>query len=158
MIIFDLSCVSEHRFEGWFQDSDDMQMQLTAGLLHCPVCESEEIRKIPTIARINKTSKRDTPMTDTAVTATPAPGSVQKQALAYAASQEFARKLHDYVDTNFTDVGTRFAEEARKIHAGESDDIGIRGIASSDQVKELNEEGIATLSLPAKPVDKNRLN
>ena len=158
MIIFDLSCLSEHRFEGWFQDKDDMQAQLAQGLLRCPVCESEDIRKVPTMAKFNKRSNRESSSTETAVTAAPAPGTTSSQAMAYAASQEFARKLHDYVDTNFTDVGTRFAEEARKIHAGERGEIGIRGIASSEQVKELNEEGIATLPLPAKPVDKNRLN
>jgi len=158
MIIFDLSCQAEHRFEGWFQDKDDMQAQLSEGLLRCPVCESEDIRKLPTMAKFNKSSNRASSSTETAVTAAPAPGTTNNQAMAYAASQEFARKLHDYVDTNFTDVGTRFAEEARKIHSGEREDAGIRGIASAEQVKELNEEGIETVPLPAKPIDKNRLN
>lgn len=156
MIIFDLSCADEHRFEGWFQNKDDMQVQLADGLLRCPFCESQEIRKVPTMSRINKSSTRDEPAASLPMPSTPSAG--RSAAGTYAASQDFARRLHDYIDTNFIDVGNRFAEEARKIHTGDREDVGIRGIASSEQVKELNEEGIVTLPLPAKPVDKNRLN
>ena len=46
------------------------------------------------------------------------------------------------------DVGERFAEEARKIHYGESEDRGIRGQASPEETRELLEEGISVLPLP----------
>jgi hypothetical protein len=156
MIIFDLSCIDEHRFEGWFQNKDDMQVQLAEGLLRCPICENQEIRKVPAMAKINKSSIRDEPVPGKPNSLASSAGS--SAAATYVASQKFVRKLHDYIDTNFIDVGNKFAEEARKIHSGDRNDVGIRGIASSEQVKELNEEGIVTLPLPTRPVDKNRLN
>ena len=46
------------------------------------------------------------------------------------------------------DVGQRFAEEARRIHYGEVEVRGIRGIATPDEAKALREEGIEFASLP----------
>jgi hypothetical protein len=40
------------------------------------------------------------------------------------------------------DVGTRFADEARKIHYGESQARSIRGQATPEQTRELLEEGV----------------
>ena len=158
MIIFDLSCADEHRFEGWFQNNDDMQKQLADGLLRCPVCDNPEIRKVPAMAKINTSSGRDEVRDAPSAVAAAGPSRDTHASTSYAASQEFVRMLHNYVDSNFIDVGNRFAEEARKIHSGDREDVGIRGTASREQVRELKEEGISTLPLPARPVDKNRLN
>jgi hypothetical protein len=48
---------------------------------------------------------------------------------------------------NTDDVGTQFAEEARKIHYGEIPERGIRGQASPSETESLIEEGIAVLPL-----------
>ena len=53
------------------------------------------------------------------------------------------------------DVGPRFAEEARKIHYEEVPARGIYGEATSEEAKELSEEGIAFLPLPRLPEDGN---
>ena len=45
------------------------------------------------------------------------------------------------------DVGNQFAEEARKIHYGESEERGIRGLATSKERQELIDEGIAVVPL-----------
>jgi hypothetical protein len=52
-------------------------------------------------------------------------------------------------------VGPNFAEEARRIHYGESEERRIYGEATPPQVRGLLEEGIAALPLPALPEDKN---
>jgi hypothetical protein len=44
---------------------------------------------------------------------------------------------------NTTDVGDQFAQEARKIHYGETQERNIRGQASAEETRELIEEGIA---------------
>ena len=46
------------------------------------------------------------------------------------------------------DVGPRFAEEARRIHYGESPHRGIRGQATPEQREALQEEGIETVAIP----------
>lgn len=49
---------------------------------------------------------------------------------------------------NTEDVGTQFAEEARRIHYGEAQQRGIRGQASADETAALLDEGIEVLALP----------
>jgi len=49
---------------------------------------------------------------------------------------------------NTEDVGSQFAEEARRIHYGESEQRGIRGQASADETAALLDEGIDVVALP----------
>lgn len=49
---------------------------------------------------------------------------------------------------NTENVGPRFAEEARRIHAGEADDRPIRGTATPDEQRALSEDGIDVMALP----------
>ena len=53
-----------------------------------------------------------------------------------------------HVMENTEDVGERFAEEARRIHYGESEERGIRGQASAEDTEALLDEGIPVLPLP----------
>lgn len=46
------------------------------------------------------------------------------------------------------DVGDRFADEARRIHYGESDERPIRGHATPEQAEALRDEGIDVVALP----------
>ncbi len=57
-------------------------------------------------------------------------------------------KMVRHVMANTEDVGERFAEEARRIHHGESEERGIRGQASREETQALLEEGIGVLPLP----------
>ena len=52
------------------------------------------------------------------------------------------------VMANTEDVGQRFAEEARRMHYGESEARGIRGQATAEQTEALLDEGIAVMPLP----------
>jgi hypothetical protein len=52
------------------------------------------------------------------------------------------------------DVGDRFAEEARRIHYGEADERAIRGQATPDEARALEEEGIEVMPLPVPPALK----
>lgn len=45
------------------------------------------------------------------------------------------------------DVGKKFAEEARRIHYGETEERAIRGQTSAREAMELIEEGIGVLPL-----------
>ncbi|MBW8759853.1 MAG: DUF1178 family protein, partial [Burkholderiales bacterium] len=45
-------------------------------------------------------------------------------------------------------VGSRFAEEARRIHYGESEAKAIRGQATSEEREALADEGIEVFTLP----------
>jgi hypothetical protein len=57
-------------------------------------------------------------------------------------------QLVRHVLDNTEDVGERFAEEARRIHYGETEERSIRGQASAEETEALLEEGIGVLPLP----------
>ncbi|MBO0904302.1 DUF1178 family protein [Jiella sonneratiae] len=71
-------------------------------------------------------------------------------ARAFAVLQEISRKVRAEADY----VGGRFAEEARRIHYGESEARQIYGEASPKDVEGLKEEGITALPLLPLPEDK----
>lgn len=133
MIVLDLSCDREHRFEAWFASSDAFEHQLAASLVTCPHCGSSQIRRLPSAPYV-QTSSHSAPATP----ATPDPQAIAHrliEALRQAASQS-------------EDVGERFAEEARRIHHGEAEERPIRGQAKATEMIELMEEGIPVLPVP----------
>jgi hypothetical protein len=137
MLVLNLSCQHDHRFEGWFGSADDFESQLGRGLLSCPSCGNEQVRRLPTAARLNVSGKRAEPSVP--AEADDLPRQLQRAALK-AVQQALARS---------EDVGERFAEEARRIHYGEAEERGIRGRASRDEALALADEGIEVLALPA---------
>ncbi len=167
MIIYDLQCVNQHVFEGWFKNADDLEAQRASGMLTCPVCDSAEVHKKVTAARVGRKSNSDTGSNSKASSdaysqagGELATGDKQGdlKAPSYEQLQKMLGEVHKYVDTNFTDVGNKFAKEALKIHHGEKDAANIRGTVSKSELKELAEEGVTALPLPPRPVDKDKLN
>ena len=150
MIIYDLLCDGQHRFEGWFKNADEFQHQLQTGLVSCPVCGSEHVQKLPSASHISTGLGHK----DAEASSTPA---AQNDTVKINEAQVM-QLLHDYVNKNYDDVGSGFAEEAKKIHYGETEARNIRGRATASEVKELKEEGIAALGLPPAPYDKDKLN
>jgi hypothetical protein len=142
MIIYDLSCSQQHRFEGWFDNLEDYERQFAGGMLTCPVCGSDHVHKVPTASRINSL---------------PSEGTAREPADGHR-MRELLRKVHDYVDSHFEDVGGRFAEEALRIHQGDVEPRNIRGLASGAEVKALGEAGVDALALPPRPLDEDKLN
>ncbi|WP_374765061.1 DUF1178 family protein [Yunchengibacter salinarum] len=67
--------------------------------------------------------------------------------------RRFFRAVRAHVESSFDNVGRRFADEARKIHYGESEKRGIYGQASEAERRELAEEGVDVLPLPDVPKD-----
>lgn len=135
MKVLNLQCIHAHGFEGWFASDDEFQEQLARGLLECPVCGDRQVQKLPSAPRLNLGAGASSERQD--VMATP-------DAQLQAAWLKMVRQ----VMANTEDVGERFAEEARRIHYGESEERGIRGQASVQETQALLEEGISVLPLP----------
>ena len=140
MIVFDLICRDRHRFEGWFASREDFSAQKSRGLLVCPVCGGAHVEKLPA-AKIRKQSEA----------AMPAQTSVAE---ARKTERIDVSQIIDYVLTHSEDVGTRFAEEARRIHYHETTERSIRGVATRAEAEDLREEGISVFSLPIPPQDR----
>ena len=72
--------------------------------------------------------------------------------------QEFRAKLkelRDHLTKNADNVGTKFPEEARKMHYGETEHRSIYGEATAQDAKALHEEGIEFQPLPVLPDERN---
>jgi hypothetical protein len=134
MKVLNLTCATDHAFEGWFASLDEFQRQCTEGLLRCPICDSVEVRRLPAAPRLNLGAASD------------------RAGEAPAATRALLEKFQAMLAST-EDVGARFAEEARRIHYLETKARNIRGTVSAEERQELAEEGIEvlTLALPVPP-------
>ena len=144
--VFDLQCDHGHVFEGWFGSHEDYDSQQARGLVTCPVCQSAVIEKKLSAPRLNvghyaePAQPSASESREVVATSQNANQIAQMQALVLQQMRELV--------SNTENVGERFAEEARRIHAGESDERPIRGIATREERESLADEGIAVVSLP----------
>lgn len=63
-------------------------------------------------------------------------------------AMQVLRQVQTHIEKTFDHVGKQFAEEARKIHYGETEKRSIYGEATSDEAEELAEEGIEINRMP----------
>jgi hypothetical protein len=174
MKVYNLSCSFDHRFEGWFASEEDCLAQQASGMLACPLCNSTEIARMPSAPHIAKShTKVDKEgagqRSETSALAKVAPAENQpSQNEVAAVTRADHSQLEAQVQAAFLngmrelmnrseDVGSEFAEEARKMHYKESPERSIRGRTTADEAESLREEGIEVLSLPAIPLLKNTL-
>jgi len=164
MILFVLKCTADHRFEAWFRNGDAYEAQAAAHSISCPVCGDTRIGKAPMAPRISKGRFKDVapepaPAPEAvaathAMTPPPAPVAGPADEARQRIAAEMMRQLTEMrrtVEENCDYVGDRFAEEARRIHYGETDPRGIYGEASASDVEELREEGVTFHRIPWLP-------
>lgn len=144
MKVLNLRCANGHGFEGWFGSDDDYLAQHGRGLVACPLCADHMVTRLPTAPRLNLSGAREA--TAPAVPESAAP------AVAAAATlpdlQVAWLKTVREVMARTEDVGEDFAEEARRIHYGDAERRGIRGVATHEEREALADEGIEAVSLP----------
>jgi hypothetical protein len=158
MKVLDLQCAHAHVFEGWFGSEGDFQDQLSRGLVQCPLCGDAEVTKRLSAPRLNFGKSRESHSRDIVDVsakgeATQAGAPANTEALAVSSTVPSAEQaiatawmaMTRKILANTQDVGDKFAEEARKIHYGETKERGIRGKATPDETQELIEEGIAVM-------------
>jgi hypothetical protein len=141
MIKYDLKCDNGDAFEAWFGSIADYDKQADAGLVECPHCGSKHVTKAP-MAPAVQTSRKQEARKDRAV------------AMAMAA------KVREHIKDNFDYVGDKFADEARKMHEGESEERAIWGEATPEEVRALEEDGVPASPLPPElaPTQPKKLN
>lgn len=151
MIIFDLICEHEHRFEGWFQNAEDFSRQKEQGLLECPRCGSKSVQKLPSAVSIASARFRNQPETMTEEReASPAVSTIISRSEPHSATQLIGlyRQFSQKIMALSEDVGDEFAAEARRIHYHQSPERLIRGQVSDQEHESLIEEGIGVMRLP----------
>jgi hypothetical protein len=124
-------CIGEHEFEAWFSNSAAYDEQHAAGLLECPHCGTGKVRK-----QIMAPAIRD---------------SGEKAGRVVSAEAEAARvagEIRRRIETTHDYVGDRFAEEARSMYYGRTEQRPVWGEVAPDTARELIEEGVPAIPLP----------
>lgn len=133
MIRYTLKCSAGHSFDSWFSDSATYDRLAKLGHVSCSICGDGSVTKALMAPRVNQAEDR-APLTSER--------SPAEQAL---------RALRNKVEAEGDYVGKTFAEEARRIHDGDSTERPIWGEATRDEAKALIEDGIPIAPLPFGP-------
>ena len=164
MIKYSVQCQKGHGFEAWFQNSGAFDTQTKRGLVACPDCGSVKITKALMAPNVSVRTRKKGVGADAAPkskrgrssdsTSVPAAAALPERVMP-PEMLELMRKIRTEVEAKAENVGTNFAEEARKMHYNEAPERGIYGEASLDDVRALHDEGIDCLPLPVLPEDRN---
>ena len=151
MKVLSLRCANGHGFEGWFASDEDYMGQNGSGAIECPLCSDRVITQLPSAPRLNISGAREPVAAAPVASTSPAPVATTTVTLTGAMSAEVQAawlRTVRHVLANTEDVGTQFAEEARRIHYGEAKERAIRGEATLDERAALLDEGIEVMPLP----------
>jgi hypothetical protein len=156
MILYRLRCSQGHEFDSWFKDSKTYERQEKKSLVGCAVCGDAKVTRALMSPRLgtkgNKKAATEVPAV-TAPAPAPAPAAEPPEMAALARKmpkelREALLKVRAEVEKNCEHVGDKFADEARKIHYGESDKRGIYGETTDKEAEALADEGIEFGRLP----------
>jgi hypothetical protein len=137
VIIYDLKCKKNHKFEGWFKDRSNFEEQKISKLITCPVCGGSDVDMVPsTVAIMGKDLKE------------PRRGDVTE-----VSAMKMLQALNEYIGKNFEDVGEKFAEVALKIHHGDEERRNIKGTTTPREEETLREEGVDFVKIPVPKFD-----
>jgi hypothetical protein len=141
MIRYDLRCENGDEFDAWFGSIADYDKQAAGGLIACPHCASTKIEKAPMAPAVRTARKQE---------------ARKERAVAMA----MAAKVREHIKDNFDYVGPKFAEEARKMHEGATEERAIWGEATPAEAEALAEDGIPAAPLPPAlaPTPTKKLN
>ncbi len=131
MKIFDLQCGNGHAFEGWFDDKQAFEDQKAEGYVACPICDNTDVAMISSTFAIPRAQFK-----------------AKQETSKNLAVGDIGKKIAEFVETNFDDVGTEFTKEALKIHYGVSKPRNIRGVSSPEEEKLLEKEGVPLFKVP----------
>jgi hypothetical protein len=150
MILYQLNCDREHSFEAWFKDGATCDRQLKRNTVECPSCGSVEVAKALMAPRVGKkgNARAIAPIESPSP---PVPAPASKAAVIPAELRQALMAVRKQIEANCDYVGDNFAEEARKIHHGETEARGIYGEATDAEHEDLIEDGIEVARVPWVP-------
>jgi hypothetical protein len=131
MVVYDIRCSHDHVFEAWFPDSSQFEVQAKSGQVVCPTCGDARVVRAPMAPNIS-TGR----------------GEAEQRRAMHEHALKVLTNMRSFVEKNCDNVGGHFAEEARKIHYGESAPRNIYGRATGEEAEQLKDEGIEFGELP----------
>ena len=160
MIHYQLRCSEGHAFDGWFKDSEAFDKQAKAGFVECPACGGTRVERAlmaPAIPKKGRPARNAVPAAPPAPPSAPVaapavpPGQAVTNAPMPAQVVALLQRMRAEIEQKCDYVGQDFAEEARKIHRGDSEARGIYGEASEADAEALKDEGIDIARIPWVP-------
>jgi|SRR5271165_3715320 len=157
MIHYTVRCSHAHEFDGWYQDSAAFDRLAKRGLVECPTCGNTKVERAlmtPAVAS-REALPAPLPAHKPPVVTPPAPPPAPPMAMTGGPIPDQMRamlqRMRAEVEKHCDYVGPSFADEARKIHRGESAQRGIYGETTPEQAEALTDEGIAFSRIPWVP-------
>lgn len=141
MIKYNLKCENQHVFEAWFKNSSSCDEQMERGIVSCSICGTTSVEKAPMAPSVPKKGRGPRKSDQ----------QIETEAGQMAVAMNALKELRKNVEDNCDYVGDKFAEEARKIHYGETEERGIYGQATEEEKTELAEEGVDVATIPWLP-------
>ena len=131
MIKYELICKNCNlSFDSWFSSSSEYEKLKKRNFLICHMCNSKKVEKNLMAPKVLNKHSEDI---------------YNKKRLRKTQVNKKIREYQNFIKNNFDYVGENFAYEARSIHYGNNKKKkNIFGTASSNEIKELKEEGIET--------------
>jgi hypothetical protein len=149
MISFDLKCIHDHVFEGWFRSSGDYEDQRGKRQIACPVCGNGDIIKAVMAPSVTaKGNRRENLEAPAPVAMAHGPNEEQLREMLGALAQAQAEMLKQSQW-----VGDKFADRARAMYYGEAEQAPIHGTTNAREARAMLEEGVpvAPLIVPVAP-------
>ena len=137
MIKYKLICKEcKKSFDSWFSSSKEFERLKKMKLLNCNFCDSLKVEKSLMAPNVINNIKENSKSKN-----------YEREKLRKFKKE--IRKYQNYIKNNLEYVGEKFTFEARSIHYNSKKKTkGIYGKATREQLKELQEEGIETQSIP----------
>ena len=137
MIKYKLTCKEcKKSFDSWFSSSKEFERLKKMKLLNCNFCDSLKVEKSLMAPNIINN-----------ITENFKSKNYEREKLRKFKKE--IRKYQNFIKNNLEYVGEKFTFEARSIHySSKKKPKGIYGKATREQLKELQEEGIETQSIP----------
>ena len=157
MIHYQLRCSQAHEFDGWFPNSAGFDRQAKRGLIECPVCGDVQVSRAmmaPSVATRNALPSRAPEAEAPPPTQAPAPAAMPAPMASGpmpAHLRAMLQHMRAEVEKHCDYVGPTFADEARKMHNGESDKRAIYGETTPIEAEALADEGIEVSRIPWVP-------
>lgn len=149
MIHYQVRCSLGHEFDGWFKDSGTFDRQVKRGLVECPMCGDRGVVRALMAPALPRAAAPPAPLSPApAAEAKKEPGKVVSTGKMPDQMRAALQRMRAEIESNCDYVGPAFADEARRIHRGESERRGIYGEASQEQAEALSEEGIPVSRIP----------
>ena len=134
MIKYNLRCHNNHEFESWFSDSHEFDNIKKKKLLECIYCSSKKIDKSIMAPMISGTNKKKIDLKN-----------LNKNLIN---EKNKMLQIRKHIENNFENVGTNFSKKVREIYYDKKSKKTIYGTTTSEERKELVEEGIELLEVP----------